>query len=60
LVETVAAGKEQAEDLHATVQRLEAKVDLLATEPRHDLDRPHCTADNNPASEVAAIRAARV
>ena len=39
LVETVAAEKEQAEDLHATVQRLEAKVDLLATEPRHDLDR---------------------
>jgi voltage-gated potassium channel len=40
LVETVAAEKEQAEDLHATVQRLEAKVDLLAAEPRrHDLDR---------------------
>jgi cell division protein FtsB len=39
LVETVAAEKEQAEDLHATVQRLEAKVDLLATEPRRDLDR---------------------
>jgi voltage-gated potassium channel len=43
LVETVAAEKEQAEDLHATVQRLEAKVDLLATEPQHDLDptSPH-------------------
>ena len=39
LVETVAAEEEQAEDLHATVQRLEAKVDLLATEPKHDLDR---------------------
>jgi Ion channel len=38
-VETVAAEKEQAESLHATVQRLEAKVDLLATEPRRDLDR---------------------
>jgi voltage-gated potassium channel len=41
LVETVAAEKEQAEDLHATVQRLEAKVDLLATEPKHDLTAPH-------------------
>ena len=39
LVETVAAEKERAEDLHATVQRLEAKVELLAAEPRHDLDR---------------------
>jgi voltage-gated potassium channel len=43
LVETVDAEKEQAEDLHATIRRLEAKVDLLATEPKHDLDRtsPH-------------------
>ena len=43
LVETVAAEKEQAEDLHAMVQRLEAKVDLLATEPKHDFDptSPH-------------------
>jgi voltage-gated potassium channel len=38
LVETVAAEKEQAEDLHATIRRLEAKVDQLANEPKHDLD----------------------
>jgi voltage-gated potassium channel len=38
LVETVAAEKEQAEDLHATIRRLEAKVDLLGLEPKHDLD----------------------
>jgi voltage-gated potassium channel len=34
LVESVEAEKEQAEDLQATVRRLEAKVDLLATEPK--------------------------
>jgi voltage-gated potassium channel len=38
LVESVQAEKEQAEDLHATIRRLEAKVDLLATEPKHDID----------------------
>ena len=38
LVESVQAEKEQAESLQATVRRLEAKVDLLATEPKHDLD----------------------
>src|SRR5512133_1830428 len=32
LVETVAAEKEQAEDLHATVRRLEARIDQLAGE----------------------------
>jgi voltage-gated potassium channel len=37
LVESVQAEKEQAVDLQAMVQRLEAKVDLLATEP-HNLD----------------------
>jgi voltage-gated potassium channel len=43
LVESVEAEKEQAEDLQATVRRLEAKVDLLGTEPKHDLDptSPH-------------------
>jgi hypothetical protein len=30
--------KEQTEDLQATVRRLEAKVDRLAGESRHDLD----------------------
>jgi hypothetical protein len=40
LVETVAAEKQRAEDLHAIVRRLEAKVDRLAAEPRsHDLER---------------------
>jgi voltage-gated potassium channel len=38
LVESVQAEKEQAEDLQATVRRLEAKVELLATEPKHDPD----------------------
>jgi hypothetical protein len=43
LVESVEAEKEQTEDLKATVQRLEAKVDLLATEPKRGLDptSPH-------------------
>jgi voltage-gated potassium channel len=41
LVETVAAEKEQAEDLHATVRRLEARIDRLASEPKHDLDSTH-------------------
>jgi voltage-gated potassium channel len=38
LVESVQAEKEQAEDLQAMVQRLEAKIDLLGTEPKHDVD----------------------
>ena len=38
LVESVQTEKEPAEDLHATVRRLEAKLDQLATGPRHDLD----------------------
>jgi voltage-gated potassium channel len=43
LVENVEAEKEQAEDLQATVRRLEAKVDRLTSEPRHDLEptSPH-------------------
>jgi voltage-gated potassium channel len=41
LVESVEAEKEQAESLRATVRRLEAKVDLLATEPKHHLDPTH-------------------
>jgi voltage-gated potassium channel len=39
LVESVQAEKESAEDLQATVRRLEARVDHLATEERHDFDR---------------------
>jgi voltage-gated potassium channel len=62
LVETVAAEKQQAEDLHAIVRRLEAKVDRLAAEPRsHDLERTslhHPIAV--PPAMVAAIRAASV
>jgi voltage-gated potassium channel len=34
LVETVAAEKEQAEDLQVTVRRLEDKIDRLAAETR--------------------------
>jgi voltage-gated potassium channel len=43
LVESVEAEKEQTETLQATVRRLEAKIELLATEPEHDLDptSPH-------------------
>jgi voltage-gated potassium channel len=37
LVENVEAEKEQAEDLQASVRRLEAKVDQLAAEPKYDL-----------------------
>ena len=38
LVENVQAEKEPAEDLQATVRRLEAKVDQLAIDERHELD----------------------
>jgi voltage-gated potassium channel len=38
LIETVAAEKEQAEELHEIVRRLEAKVDLLSGEREHDPD----------------------
>ena len=31
-------GEGACKDLHATVRGLEAKLDQLATEPRHDLD----------------------
>jgi hypothetical protein len=45
LVENVEAEKEQAEDLQATVWRLEAKIELLSTEraPAGDLS-DHMTA----------------
>jgi hypothetical protein len=39
LVETVAAEKEQAEDLQVTVRRLEAKIDRLAAEESPDPTR---------------------
>jgi voltage-gated potassium channel len=39
LVASVQAEKEPAEDLQATVRRLEARVDQLTTEERHDFDR---------------------
>jgi hypothetical protein len=38
LIETVAAEKEQAEELHEIVRRLEAKVDLLSGEREQDPD----------------------
>jgi voltage-gated potassium channel len=41
LVETVAAEKEQAEDLQSSVRRLEAKIDRLAAQQIHDLDPTH-------------------
>jgi voltage-gated potassium channel len=45
LIETVAAEKEQVEDLHGIVRRLEAKVDLLTGEREQDPDagRPEPT-----------------
>jgi voltage-gated potassium channel len=39
LVETVAAEKEQAEDLQVTVRRLEDKIDRLAAESERGLAR---------------------
>ena len=48
LVESIEAEKEQAEDLQATVRRLEAKVDLLATEPKHDLGPTSPPAASSP------------
>jgi voltage-gated potassium channel len=38
LVEIVGQEREQAEDLHALVRRLEAKVDQLSGEHKHDPD----------------------
>jgi voltage-gated potassium channel len=52
LVASVQAEKEQAEDLQATVRRLETKVELLATEPNTTSTRPHCTADGIPPTRV--------
>ena len=40
LVELVGAEREQADDLHALVRRLEAKVDQLAAERDRDPDAP--------------------
>jgi voltage-gated potassium channel len=37
LVETVAAEKEQAEDLQVTVRRIEEKIDRLVAEKQRDL-----------------------
>ena len=37
LVETVAAEKEQAEDLQATVRRLEDKIDRLTAQETRDV-----------------------
>ena len=39
LVETVAAEKEQAEDLHVTVRRLEEKIDQITAEKRSGVDQ---------------------
>ena len=52
LVENVQAAKEPAEDLQATVRRLEAKVDQLATEDRLDLDPTSALGRQHPASQV--------
>ena len=40
LVETVAAEKEQAEDIQVVVRRLEDKIDRLTVEREHELARP--------------------
>lgn len=39
LIETVAAEKEQAEDLQITVRRLEDKIDQLVAEKKSGLDQ---------------------
>jgi voltage-gated potassium channel len=48
LIETVAAEKEQAEDLQEIVRRLEAKVDLLTGEREQD---PDAGRRNRPARD---------
>ena len=53
-VETVAAEKEQAEDLQATVRRLEAKIDRLTAEQRYDLDPSSPHGHGHPASTSTA------
>ena len=52
LVENVQAEKEPAEDLQATIRRLEAKVDQLATGERLDLDPTSALGRQQPASQV--------
>jgi voltage-gated potassium channel len=52
LVESVQAEKEPAQDLQAAVRRLEARVDQLATEERHDLDPTPLLRRLHPDSEV--------
>jgi voltage-gated potassium channel len=46
LVESVQAEKEQADDLKATVRQLEAKLELLASEPKHNFDPISLVADS--------------
>ena len=47
LVQSVQAEREQAEDLQATVRRLEAKIELLATEPKDTSTRTLRSADGS-------------
>jgi hypothetical protein len=52
LVETVAAEKDQAEDLQITVWRLESKIDQLAAEKKSGLDQ----ADRRQAHSAPNFR----
>jgi voltage-gated potassium channel len=49
LVETVAAEKEQAEDLQVTVRRLEDKIDRLAAESRKRPIDQDAQPDHDPS-----------
>jgi voltage-gated potassium channel len=48
LVETVEAEKQQAEDLHAIVRRLEAKVDRLEAGHKTTSTQLHLTSESTP------------
>jgi voltage-gated potassium channel len=55
LVETVAAEKEQAEDLQVTVRRLEGKIDRLAADENRDQPDEPSTARLSPASLTDSV-----
>jgi voltage-gated potassium channel len=53
LVETVAAEKEQADDLQSSIRRLEAKIDRLAAQQIHDPTR--LVADSIPPGKFGPV-----
>ena len=55
LVETVAAEKEQAEDIQVVVRRLEDKIDRLTVEREHELARPGVPPTFRTADHLRSI-----